>query len=702
VSVHPLRQFLDTLFSDCTGVVEVRALPAKARAWARPGQWAPLAPFLSAQIAARQNLFAGIATRVDSSKGTAGNLLEVPAVWIDFDRPRAALDAHLQAFPFRPSLIVGSGAGTHVHWKLREPHAVREPEALARVASVLRRLATHFDADRAATDVPRVLRLPQTFNFKYDTPRPVTLDLVTDAAVNLSELEDFLPADAASRGHLPTDGTIEKGSRNDTLHIIGRALHRKGASLAEMYHALERVNATRCSPPVDVAELKQIVQSAYYQRDSPDFTPPIVIHDATPPPPPPEDDAIERERRQQRIRREARRLLDREDRGDVPDPVFLTLQERLARPRTDRTWRITGWQPARSRVMAAAQFKAGKTTLIANVLLSLADGTPFLGSVPVVPVAGRVVLLDTEMSESQLDDWHRAVGIRRTDAIITESLFGRVLTFDLLDTRQRARWAAWLRERQTEYLILDCLRPVFDVLGLDENRDAGRFLTAFDALLREAAIPDALIAHHMGHVGERARGDSRLRDWPDVEWRLVRRDDDPSSARFLSAHGRDVDQPERRLAMDLVTRRLTIAGGSRREERAALVVPDVLAALAESPSGLLSGRAVKDALKEHEHSRRDVEAALTLAARDGLLLATAGPRNARLYAVSAPSVPVSRPIYTAENWDTQKPFASVPPPGNGQPPESAETLKKTSEPVYHPLYRGGHSGHSPGEEEEDE
>jgi hypothetical protein len=64
-------------------------------------------------------------------------------------------------------------------------------------------------------------------------------------------------------------------------------------------------------------------------------------------------------------------------------------------------------------------------------------------------------------------------------------------------------------------------------LGLDEHREAGRFLVALDTLLADAGIPDAAVIHHMGHVTERSRGDSRIRDWP--EWRLVREDDEPSS-----------------------------------------------------------------------------------------------------------------------------------------------------------------------------
>ena len=151
------------------------------------------------------------------------------------------------------------------------------------------------------------------------------------------------------------------------------------------------------------------------------------------------------------------------------------------------------------------------------------------------------------------------------------ALRGKVSTFDIIDPATRAQWARHIGP--ADVLLLDCLRPVLDALGLDESHDAGRFLVAFDALLAEAGIAEAVIAHHMGHAGERSRGDSRLRDWPDVEWRLVRdksNDDDgetdPAAARYFAAYGRDVDQPEQLLGYDQATRHLRIAGGTRRED----------------------------------------------------------------------------------------------------------------------------------------
>ena len=64
--------------------------------------------------------------------------------------------------------------------------------------------------------------------------------------------------------------------------------------------------------------------------------------------------------------------------------------------------------------MLAAQFKAGKTTLIGNLVRTLADGDDWLGRDAVDPVDGSVVLLDFEMSPTQLDSWLRRSGFDTT------------------------------------------------------------------------------------------------------------------------------------------------------------------------------------------------------------------------------------------------------------------------------------------------
>lgn len=334
-----------------------------------------------------------------------------------------------------------------------------------------------------------------------------------------------------------------------------------------------------------------------------------------------------------RVRDRARRLFDAETRPPAEPPTILTLRQRLAIPRPPIRYRIEGWQPEGSRTMFVSQFKAGKTTGVGNLKRSLLDGDLWLGVAKVNPV-GHAGLIDFEMSEHQLDGWLRDQGIVNDDRLTVIPMRGRARSFNILDDAIRAEWAE--RLAGIEYLTLDCLRPILDALGLNEHNEAGLFLTAFDALLDEAKIGEATLVHHMGHHGERSRGDSRLRDWPEVEWRLVRQDDDPASPRYISAYGRDVEIPESLLAYDHVTRRLTLTGGSRKhaEARAALeVVLDHLDG-ADAPQ---SGNAIETALlAETEHNRGAIREGLRLGITDGTIMVEKGPRNARLHSLSSP------------------------------------------------------------------
>jgi len=333
----------------------------------------------------------------------------------------------------------------------------------------------------------------------------------------------------------------------------------------------------------------------------------------------------------ERIRREARRRLDTEARRPTSPIEVLTLRERLARPADPVTYRIEGWQPLNSRVILAAQFKAGKTTLVGNHIRSLADGDNWLGQHPVAPVEGTVVLLDFEMSPRQLDAWLRDQRIMHDDRVIAIPMRGSARAFDILNDDIRAEWAQRLRNHQAGYLIVDCLRPILDALGLDEHHDAGRFLVAFDELLHEAGIDDALVVHHMGHTNERSRGDSRLRDWPDVEWRLVRQSEDPASPRFLTAYGRDVDMSERKLAYDADTRRLTIDGGSRHDAAKRETLDDVLSVLREVPEPLAQTHLVERVRQGGERPRKQIREAIALGIANGDIVTEPGPRRALLH-----------------------------------------------------------------------
>jgi hypothetical protein len=343
---------------------------------------------------------------------------------------------------------------------------------------------------------------------------------------------------------------------------------------------------------------------------------------------------LAREVERERARREARRLLDVEARGPLVLPQGYRLRDWLTVPDPEVRWRIEGWQPTDTRVMLSASRKTGKTTTVASLVRSLVDGHPWLGTAAVTPVTRMVGLIDTEMPGDLLKRWYRDQGIAEANRFVLFPTKGNLATLDWLDPQVRGRWVERLIALDIGYLIIDNLRPILDALGLDENHEAGRWLVPFDALLREASIPEAGLVHHMGHNGERSRGDSRLRDWPDVEWRLLRQtDDDDAGPRFITAYGRDVDVPERQITYDPTTRRVTITGGTRHQAKLARALDAICEVLA-SHTDPLSGRRIKDALAESGNPKNAIDAALALGVRLQRLTVTDGSNNAKLYRVS--------------------------------------------------------------------
>jgi hypothetical protein len=342
-----------------------------------------------------------------------------------------------------------------------------------------------------------------------------------------------------------------------------------------------------------------------------------------------------------RIQHEARRRLDEELRPQIVLPAVTPLDELLAEPDTPTRYRIDRLALDGARIMLSAQYKAGKTTIVANLLRALADGEKFLGRFDVKIPATRIVLIDDELDRDTMKRWLRDQQIVNSAAIVdTVSLRGRLGSFNLLDDRCRDQWSQRLSDLGCDYLILDCLRPVLDALGLDENRDAGQFLVPFDTMLYGAGVSNSLMVQHMGHHGERSRGDSRLQDWPDAIWRLVRESEEPDSARFFSAFGRDVNVPEGRLSYN--DRRLSYSDGNRADARTRAALLAIVECLVRSKEPL-SGSAIEDSLGGN-HTRAAIRNGCHSLIARGVIVAERGKRNATLHRIANPCQKCHKPV----------------------------------------------------------
>ena len=266
-----------------------------------------------------------------------------------------------------------------------------------------------------------------------------------------------------------------------------------------------------------------------------------------------------------KFRETARLQLAQEKTGTVemPRPTGWTSSWPSRAKKSGISSRICGTKDGK--VLRAAHYKA-KSTLRDNAVRCLADGGHFLGKFDTTPVTdGTIVVIDLELSADMMREWLRDQGIQNQSNVRVIPMRGKAHSLNLTLPDVRTKCAKFLIDLGISALLLDCMRPILDALNLSEDKDTGELLAGLDAMLTEAGITDAMVIHHIGHNGERARGDSAILGWADSLWKMVRKDDDPDSQRYFSAFGRDVDVPESEVSYDATTRALTIIGGSRKQ-----------------------------------------------------------------------------------------------------------------------------------------
>lgn len=277
MSRSPALRLFTEMYMEYNGVIELRALPSKAREFVPPTALAAaVARFVQDHHA--EDVYYGVALRRRPQAGSPGGALldcvALSALFADVDFKATPVEQAREAvrrFPLKPSAAVRSGGGVHLYWLLREPMELPAEAPCAR--DLLRRLALHLGADIAAAESARILRIPGTLNRKYSPPRPVVLaQLDSTRRFNPSDF-DFLPPEPAvaprgtARFALPEQ--IRSGERNTVLYALARSLKWRGLSEREILAALTAVNEERCRPPLDEQEVRALAHHAAVQMDRP-------------------------------------------------------------------------------------------------------------------------------------------------------------------------------------------------------------------------------------------------------------------------------------------------------------------------------------------------------------------------------------------------------------------------------------------------
>lgn len=242
----------------------------------------------AAELDTDYDVYFGVAPRRPDASGQIhgrlGNISRCPVVWLDLDAKgnfdKSARREQLQNV--LPTALVDSGGGFHAYWVL---NANLEPRTAQRL---MKGMAAYFQCDDTS-DPTRILRVPNTRNYKTDPPKFVDLLYVSNngpwdpsrlPVAELPERESFV-SDRDKRAHIvSTLGIPQHGGTIDSEYFEGRdkALFEYAAFLRDEHYSKIDVLA-RCreanllfQPPLANNVVAEKVKSAFTREAAPIIT----------------------------------------------------------------------------------------------------------------------------------------------------------------------------------------------------------------------------------------------------------------------------------------------------------------------------------------------------------------------------------------------------------------------------------------------
>jgi hypothetical protein len=167
------REFLNVTFQPAD-LIELRLIESwhtatenqsrvVVRKWGTPAEILADWPQLARENKQGINIFFGVNPRLRQGSKKE-DVAVCRTLWADLDDARPT-DIQRWASVPSPSVIVDSGRGVHLYWRLKQPLEVQSLEVRKQLESTLQGLYQHLQAD-SVQDVTRLLRIPGLANVK--------------------------------------------------------------------------------------------------------------------------------------------------------------------------------------------------------------------------------------------------------------------------------------------------------------------------------------------------------------------------------------------------------------------------------------------------------------------------------------------------------------------------------------------------------
>jgi putative DNA primase/helicase len=195
-----------------------------------------------------RDVYVGVAPRVDDKSRGTDACVELHALFADIDfkdSTEAEARTRLAAFPLMPSAVVASGGGLQVYWLLKEAVDLTNGRA-AFAKQLLRALATALGADLSAAEPARILRLPGSLNHKYDPPRLVVVEALSEhRRYTLADLLAILPP--VPEKHEQSNASISHGLGRDVRMRLAQIWLERQPGAKEGEHGHEHSYKVACA-----------------------------------------------------------------------------------------------------------------------------------------------------------------------------------------------------------------------------------------------------------------------------------------------------------------------------------------------------------------------------------------------------------------------------------------------------------------------
>ncbi|MBI2417231.1 MAG: hypothetical protein HYV28_04900 [Ignavibacteriales bacterium] len=222
IATYRSKEFLELLFGEKPqGVVEIRLITRFSSP--RYTDSIKTAISIAQGASGQQNVYYGLATRIDKSSGEKVNCKELRVVYADIDYGKAGhkrkpkyetkeeVETVIKNCKLPPTIAVSSGHGYQLLWKLDQPYELGSA-GNDRIERLMRKLGEHLGGD-PVQNVDRIFRMPYTLNIKEEPFVESSIESMNPERVySIKELEEWVGTETAKKAPAATSaGEPEEG-----------------------------------------------------------------------------------------------------------------------------------------------------------------------------------------------------------------------------------------------------------------------------------------------------------------------------------------------------------------------------------------------------------------------------------------------------------------------------------------------------------